>query len=344
METARSLKSLPTRKIETHGETAPSWRLFLIILGLYTVGACILYPVAFWHITLKTASQMMPLSLAFILLALCGEGLLKAPRRPLNEVMSKIRNRGYFIAGGLMLFILGLSAYTTYKIHIPHVVPFYADPYLADIDRYFFGSNAWRVMHEAPPQAGLLLDFFYTRVWPVVLLFGVLGALTFLKGALLQRYAWGIFFVYAVMGTLVATLFSSVGPIFYTEFYPEAPQFTHLRPAIQNNPYTSNIIYYSNYLLDAYRSKELIFASGISAFPSVHVAVATLSAWFFTSFGRGFAILGWGHAIIIQYGSIYSGWHYAVDGDVSLVLVSASGSPRAVSTACRSCLSGALEA
>jgi membrane-associated phospholipid phosphatase len=130
-------------------------------------------------------------------------------------------------------------------------------------------------------------------------------------------------FVYAILGTAAATTFSSVGPIFYTDFYPGAHQFTQIKPAILGNPYVSNIKDYAAYLLNAYRNKQYMFSSGISAFPSVHVAVATLSAWFLTSFGRRWALLGWSNAVIIQYASIYSGWHYAIDGDASLFLVSA---------------------
>ncbi len=318
VEATSGIKSAPTPD-----EKERSWLPLVTSVNLYTLGAGILYPSAFWHIVRTTISEMLLFSLAFIMLALCVEGLLKAPGRPLGQVLTRVRGKGRFIAGGLMMFILGLSAYTTYKINIPDVVPFYADPYLAGIDRFFYGHNAWRVMHEAPIEVGLVIDFFYTRVWPVMLLSGVLGALTFVEGARLQRYAWSLFFVYAVMGTLIATLFSSVGPIFYTDFYSGTQQFTHLKPAIEGNPYISNILIYSDYLLDAYRSGQYMFASGISAFPSVHVAVATLSAWFLTSFGRRCAVLGWTNALIIQYGSIYSGWHYAIDGDVSLILVSA---------------------
>ncbi|SOC82784.1 PAP2 superfamily protein [Ensifer adhaerens] len=303
-------------------ETEPRWWMFITPAAIYTVGAAVLYPDVFWHIVAVTLAQMLAFSLAYIVLGFCAESLLKRPDRPLEGILEKLRHKGAFIASGLAMFLLGLSAYTTYKVNIPDVVPYYADPFLADLDRLVFGQNAWRVAHDAPEEIGLIINFFYTRVWPGVLLFGVLSGLLFMQGRALYRYAWGLLFVYAVIGTLLATIFASVGPIFYPEFYPHAPEFTHLKPALLSNPYISDISVYADYLLDAYRSKQLAFAAGISAFPSVHVAVATLSAWFLTGFGRKWAVLGWSQALIIQYGSIYSGWHYAVDGDVSLILVS----------------------
>jgi hypothetical protein len=59
---------------------------------------------------------------------------------------------------------------------------------------------------------------------------------------------------------------------------------------------------------------------GISAMPSVHVAVAVLFAvlgW------RTAAWLGWlftGYACVVLIGSVHLGWHYAVDGYVSAVV------------------------
>jgi hypothetical protein len=161
----------------------------LIAANLYTLGAGVLDPEAYWHIVLITTSEILVLSLALILLALCLESLVEAPDQPLWKMLGKIRHKGRFIATGLMMFILGLSAYTTYKINIPGIVPFYADPYLAKVDRLVYGRNAWRLVHEAPIQVGLIVDIFYTRVWPAALLFGVLGALTFMDGVWLQRYA-----------------------------------------------------------------------------------------------------------------------------------------------------------
>ncbi|MCD2178851.1 phosphatase PAP2 family protein [Rhizobium sp. C1] len=300
----------------------PSWAAFFSIASIYTLMAGMIWPALFWRMVLLTSQEMLVFSLACLLLALCVEAVVKSPRRPLDFILEKLRRKGSLIICGLTLLVLGISAYSTYKVNIPNIVPYYADPYFAAIDKAVYGRNAWRAFHELPPQAGLLIDFFYTRVWPGLLLFGVLGGLLFVEGRTLHRYAWGLFFVYAVMGTLVATLFASVGPIFYMDFYPHAPEFTRLKPALLENPYISDILTYSNYLLDSYQSKQLGFATGISAFPSVHVAVATLSAWYMTGFGRRWAVLGWTNAVIIQYGSVYSGWHYAIDGDVSLVAVS----------------------
>jgi hypothetical protein len=63
--------------------------------------------------------------------------------------------------------------------------------------------------------------------------------------------------------------------------------------------------------------------SGISAFPSVHVAVAALYVFV------GFAVhrlLGWAFLALLLgtlVGSVHLAWHYALDGYVAIVAVAA---------------------
>ena len=57
--------------------------------------------------------------------------------------------------------------------------------------------------------------------------------------------------------------------------------------------------------------------------PSMHVAFVTLNAFFLSGFGRRWAVAGWSFAALILFGSVYTGWHYAVDGYLSILVVSA---------------------
>jgi membrane-associated phospholipid phosphatase len=54
----------------------------------------------------------------------------------------------------------------------------------------------------------------------------------------------------------------------------------------------------------------------------MHVAFATLNAYLLSSLNIWLGILGWIFAALIMYGSVYTGWHYAVDGYVSIIVVS----------------------
>jgi membrane protein implicated in regulation of membrane protease activity len=54
----------------------------------------------------------------------------------------------------------------------------------------------------------------------------------------------------------------------------------------------------------------------------MHVAIAMLNALFIREIlGRLAAFLAWSYLAFILFGSVYLGWHYAVDGYASIVLV-----------------------
>ncbi|KOF20170.1 hypothetical protein AC244_09805 [Ensifer adhaerens] len=71
---------------------------------------------------------------------------------------------------------------------------------------------------------------------------------------------------------------------------------------------------YANCLLELYEADQARLGSGISAMPSVHVGLVVLNTLFSSSLNRWLGFIGWAFAAIIFYGSVYAGWHHAVDG------------------------------
>ena len=59
---------------------------------------------------------------------------------------------------------------------------------------------------------------------------------------------------------------------------------------------------------------DVAMGSGISAMPSMHVALATLFALVGWRTNRWVGIATTLFAVIIQIGSVHLGWHYAIDG------------------------------
>jgi membrane-associated phospholipid phosphatase len=72
------------------------------------------------------------------------------------------------------------------------------------------------------------------------------------------------------------------------------------------------------YLWTIYEKGILVWGSGISAMPSVHVSMAFL---YVLLTYRRHPIAFWAfclYALLIMIGSIHLGWHYAVDGYVAI--------------------------
>jgi membrane-associated phospholipid phosphatase len=77
----------------------------------------------------------------------------------------------------------------------------------------------------------------------------------------------------------------------------------------------------SGYLYASYQTGDSAMGTGISAMPSMHLAIVTLNACMLTSLNRHVGVLAWIYVALIQLGSVYLGWHYALDGYFSIAAV-----------------------
>jgi membrane-associated phospholipid phosphatase len=129
--------------------------------------------------------------------------------------------------------------------------------------------------------------------------------------------------VYLLLGTVLATAFSKAGACYYGAVTgrpsPYAPLMEYLARLAVEQPIIALRV--QETLWGNYTQQLGMPFVGISAMPSVHVAVAVLFAllgW------RTAAWLGWVftlYAIVVLTGSVHLGWHYAVDGYASILLV-----------------------
>jgi hypothetical protein len=218
-------------------------------------------------------------------------------------------------------FVFIIASFGTFKTNISSIVPFYADPYIASLDYWLHGTDPWQITHRIPDWVGLVIDVMYSQVWFAVLICSFTMATFLYEGAQLKRYMASVFLIYCLLGSVLAICFASVGPIFYDAFYPGA-RFPGLAAALDANQNIVHIKEISAYLLNAEKLHMANFATGISAMPSIHVAFSVAIAWNMTGRSWASAAIGWSYAAFMIFGSVYSGWHYAVDGYLSATLAS----------------------
>lgn len=84
-------------------------------------------------------------------------------------------------------------------------------------------------------------------------------------------------------------------------------------------PFTFRIA--ADYLLNLELNERVGLFGGISAMPSMHMAWTYMWAFAAWQINRGLGIVAHFYAVIIWIGSVHLGWHYFVDGLVSLIVV-----------------------
>lgn len=197
------------------------------------------------------------------------------------------------IAMGVAVLGLFLFSVTLSKSMIPAVVPFWADDMFAAMDRAMLLNPEWLARLLAPWMTALGL--FY-GLWHAAHLGGILWVLHWhddrkARHILSFMLTWSI-------GMALAYVFSSMGPIFTGLYDPSAAP-----PSVQKA---------AGFLLANHRGEEGIIGGGISAFPSMHVAIAAWLAIVLKD--RGWPKLGMAYLAAVFACSIILGWHYAADG------------------------------
>ncbi len=255
------------------------------------------------------------LTFTFVCFGLIGNAIFhtKAPRDTILDAFKATIATAYFQA-----------AFLISKTAMPYIVPFYADPAFANADVFLhFGTAPWILAHDwgaVLPTEWLAGVYLYGWMWPAIMLPVALATLDSDK---IRVHRILILYVSAwiIVGNFLALTGMSAGPIFFDRLYG-GDQFAALPTAfLPIGPNMQSIRTTQESLWFVYTELDQAQGSGISAFPSVHVSVATLTAIYIYERWRYTLPLALVGVAAILYMSIYTGYHYAVDGYVSIVVI-----------------------
>jgi hypothetical protein len=227
----------------------------------------------------------------------------------------------------LLLLPLFFSAFTSVKSAIADINSYSWDRTFMKLDAALHGGTApWILLQSVTqPFETFGLGFIYDYLWfPLMFALLAIAAFSIDQPQVRSQYLVSFFFAWTILGTIGAILFASMGPCFYDLAYsgeidPFKPLMDYLN--LVNQSYPIGALTSQHILRGYYLSNQPVFGGGISAFPSMHIAVAVLNA-----------ILGW-HlsrkagwfltilAVLMMIGSVDLGWHYAVDGYASALAV-----------------------
>ena len=257
---------------------------------------------------------------------------IRKPTRPIKFLLQRfaevhrVPQRVMTALPVLLLLPLFFSAFTSVKSAIGTVNPYSWDRAFMEFDAYLHGGTAPWVWLQAiaSPLLTLALAFFYNLWFVVMIIVLVIAVFTIDRAKLRSQYLVAFVFAWAILGTAGAIAFASMGPCFYDlaspgENNPFEPLMAYLNEVNQTYPVWA--LTAQDLLRQHYLSNQPGFGAGISAFPSMHIAVVLLNAIFGWHLSRTAGWLLTVFAVLIMLGSVHLGWHYAVDAYVSALTI-----------------------
>lgn len=233
-----------------------------------------------------------------------------------------------FISGLALLVSLMLfqGGFTSVKNALPiWAGGFPHDVAQADLDRLLhFGRDPWLYLKPiiAHPWLLAFVEWNYNQLW-FLFCYSSLFYVVVAKecAAIRSRYLVTYMLAWIIIGNLAAGVFLSAGPAFYGVVTGDvarfAPQLTLLAQSGDGMHAAWRV---HAYLWNLHANGEAGVGSGISAFPSMHVALVTLNALFIAEHSSRWALVAFGYVAVILASSVALAWHYAIDGYASILV------------------------
>lgn len=261
-----------------------------------------------------------------------GKDKPQNPTSVLDEFRHHWLNGNYILSFIIPVLLIPafIGLFSAFKAQIPNINPFYLDEFLAQADNFVhFGVDPWRITHLlfGGNIFTFIIDIAYILWFPVLFTYTIWQIVHVHFGKDRMQYLLTFVAVWALNGSFFATLFSSVGPVYYDYFLNGAQYYTPLMDRLSeiNQSLQSTVfggirnLEIQQTLLAASTSEQGSFGAGISAMPSLHVSVSFM---LYLAARRENKYIGYFKLLMLFFiliGSVHLGWHYALDGYFSLL-------------------------
>lgn len=238
----------------------------------------------------------------------------RAPFAAMREVGRSLRTPDGVAALLLVAsLLLHMGVFTSIKTSLTDLVPFHADPALAGLDEALHGLATWRITAAFIPAGFTTVAcMIYFGLWGALVVSSLLACVLLPRlRAVRSQYLWTHLLIWPLLGNAVAGALMSAGPIYYAQVTGDAARFAGLAAFLDGNlpPIALQEV---RVLWQSHLSGEPLAGAGISAFPSMHMANATLVALLAWRLGPWLRAAGLVFCGLIMVLSVHLGWHYAV--------------------------------
>jgi hypothetical protein len=229
----------------------------------------------------------------------------------------KLRRRLRSAAPVLLAMPFFMAGFTSLKNLLNVIFPFTWDDRLAAADRWLhFGRQPWQWLSIEIWPLTRFIELVYAFWGVLLVLLPLVVYLVSEEWRHRAHYLISYMLVFVLLGNLAAAAFMSAGPFAFqysgaahSDFSPLLHYLDHGDPAR-----SFSAVLFQRYLWLSYVNRTSGLGSAISAFPSVHVAMAMLYLMYAWRFGRMARLLSVAFFLLVLIGSIHLAWHYALDG------------------------------
>lgn len=216
---------------------------------------------------------------------------------------------------GALLVGVSSSLFMALKFAIPSMIPFWLDKPIAAAEAGLFGIEPYQLLDSLFGRAALLIDRVYGFWLPVqlIVMFSVIIAP---PSRAKSRALVACSAAWFLLGVVAATLLSSAGPIFFDRVFG-GEQFAPLHQILAKRG-ADLVLSTSDVMWSAQVSGHPGLIAGISAAPSMHIAISFWILLVARDLSPRATPLAAAYFAFIWIASVQLGWHYITDGLVGV--------------------------
>lgn len=204
--------------------------------------------------------------------------------------------------------------------------PYHWDPVFAKWDSWIHGGVYPHALLQTLFSSEVFLKVFqYSYFLWFLFLYAIIIFNLFFDRKIHRRFRflWAFFLSWVLIGGVGATVFSSVGPVFWGTFYPDLsnPYADLVELVLSKSESIPGIIRANAKIIVWTQGRELIPPNAVSAMPSMHIAVCWLGTLYAKEIDHRAFSASLLYTALVFMAAVYFGYHYAIDGYVSIAIV-----------------------